>query len=114
MPPSEHIHVPTAEEAGMLPKALFIFINAHTRGPDTHSSPFCPLMGSLQMLVHVIIFVPDYLHHKPLLQILLSCMLCDKVQMLTPPIPPHSSGLSCKEIQTVGQLIHLHIFHICA
>lgn len=33
MPPSEHIHAPTAEEAGMLPKALIIFINAHTKGP---------------------------------------------------------------------------------
>lgn len=37
MLPSERIHVPTADEAGMLPKASFNFINAHTRGPDTHS-----------------------------------------------------------------------------
>lgn len=96
MPPSERIHVPTAKEAGMLPKASFIFTNAHTREPDTHltSSPFC------QMSVHDMIWIQAYLHPK------YSCMLCDEAQMWKPPVPPHGPGLSCKQIQTVGQLIH--------
>lgn len=117
MPPSEHIHVPTAEEAGMLPKALFIFINAHTKGPPhpftcLTSSPFCTLMGRRQMLVHSF-FIPEYLHPKPQVKIFLSCnsLLCDEAQMLTPPTP-YSSGLSCEQIQIVWQLIHSDIFHM--
>lgn len=64
------------------------------------------------MLVHVIIFIPEYLHPKLLLQIILSGLFGDKAQTWTPPISPHSSGLSYKHIQTLGQLIHLHILHM--